>query len=311
MAEHAPGPDDQPHRPQVLAGARGPSATTGSLGRACRRSATVAASRASARSSARSSSVAGATRARPARAAAPALERVSGREEQLLGDRGLDDPGCVPPHAEVTLDRALAPQHLDDLAVQRRLLGVGRHDRVDVGGRPADVDDHHVAGAGHVVRSVSEELDPGQDGVRRRRPHQPPELRSLGESLAADHVPDEHLADRAHAPATGRARRSAAGRWRSGRAVRLRPRAARTPRPAQRRCRPRRRAPSAAPTASAAGVVQEHLGVAAVGPADQQDDVRAGRRAAHARRRRPSAPADTCDDPRPGREPDPRTRPRR
>ena len=33
----------------------------------------------------------------------------------------------------------------DDLAAQAGVLGLGRHDRVDVGGRAADVDDHDVA----------------------------------------------------------------------------------------------------------------------------------------------------------------------
>ena len=133
--------------------------------------------------------------------------------DEPLRERGVGDAGGAPAHAEVALHRATAPHHLDHLAVQRRLLGVGGQRRVDVGRRAADVDEQHVA------RRRS------RRAARRRRGRGRASLRAPaeanrgpgGEALAADDVAHEHVADRGARGHAGRGRRCAAARWRTRR----------------------------------------------------------------------------------------------
>ena len=287
VPQHAARPDDQPHPAQVLARVR---TSPDSCGRACRRSATVTASSASRASTARPCVVVGQPRRVGRRALGLGRQRGGlGGVEQPLGDRGGDDAGSVPAHAEVALDRAAAPQRLDDLTVQRGLLRVWRQDRVDVGRRAA------------ARRPRPRHRRPATPRRRRRaarrrrapRPASPPapSPRTRGD-------PDRCLPPitcrmntsriAARGPAAGRARRSRG----STLAVAARP--------------SRRAASSTAVTCVArvrvAGdddrdtqgrarergrVVQQHLGVAAVRAADQQHHVgRVGRRARRRRRRR-------------------------
>ena len=77
------------------------------------------------------------------------------------------------------------------------VLGVELDDAVHVGGRAADVDDHHVARPGPLgVEAAREQLDAREDDVRGRAAHHLREVGALAEVLAADDVGQEHLADR-------------------------------------------------------------------------------------------------------------------
>ena len=118
------------------------------------------------------------------------------RADQPFGHCRVDHSRSVPPHAEVALDGARAPHHLDDLATQDGVLALWRHDRIDVGGRPSDVDDQHVADPLDACGAVGEHLDTRQHRVGRRGPHESREVGARRETLAADHVTDEDLADR-------------------------------------------------------------------------------------------------------------------
>ena len=75
--------------------------------------------------------------------AAYALDALG--QGHLLAAGGLDDPLGVPAHAEVGLDGPRVPQRRDDVLGQSGVLTLGPQRRVDVGRRPADVDDHDVA----------------------------------------------------------------------------------------------------------------------------------------------------------------------
>ena len=117
--------------------------------------------------------------------------------EQPFGDGGIDHADGVPPDPEVALDGSAAPGHLDHLTAKGRLLGIGSHHRVDVGGGPTDVDDEDVPGPGHVARTIGEQLHTAQHGVRRRGLDERGELLTAARQvLAADDVADEDLADR-------------------------------------------------------------------------------------------------------------------
>ena len=97
------------------------------------------------------------------------------------------------------------------------------------------------------------------------------------------------------APGPGRARRCAAARCRS--TVTGTPAAGQQrgqPRRGRRRCRPPPPAPASRARGQPARVVQQHVGVAAVGAADQQHHVRSGRAQRRRRRRASSRPAATC-----------------
>ena len=117
----------------------------------------------------------------------------------------------------------------------------------------------------------------------------------LRQVLAADHVPQEHLADRGAGRARARARRSAGPRCRPGRTA----------------CRPpsssvgdlgpgvhvagdHDRPAASAALASVGRAGQQHLGVAAVGAADQQHDVGLAGPRARAARRGSRPPLATC-----------------
>ena len=154
------------------------------------------------------------------------------------GDRG----GRGPAHAEVALDGAGdrgGGHHLAGQAVLgERVVGIGLDDRVHVGGRPADVDDDHVAGTGQPVDAAGQQLDPGEHHVRRRAAHHRGEVGPGREVLAADHVGQEHLADRGAGRVGGEDADLRAPRCRRGRAARLRRPGSRPPRRGRRRCRP-------------------------------------------------------------------------
>ena len=100
------------------------------------------------------------------------LVEAAGHVEPGLVRRG-DRGGRGPAHAEVALDGAGdrgGGHHLAGQAVLgERVVGVGLDDRVHVGGRPADVDDDHVAGTGEPVDAAGQQLDPGEHHVRASR----------------------------------------------------------------------------------------------------------------------------------------------
>ena len=177
-------------------------------------------------------------------ATAAAYRIMLSDSEHPLALAGLDDSLGVPPHPEVGLDGAGVPERADDLAVDGGVLALRGDHRVDVGRRPADVDDEHVA-----AHDVGEHLDAAEHGVRRGGLDQLGEPAAAGEPLAADDVGEEGLAD-GGARRLGRddpdARQHVVGRRRG--AARSTP-AAQRPRRRRRRCR--RRRPGAASRALA------------------------------------------------------------
>ncbi len=214
---------------------------------------------------------------RPLRRGRREVGRVSGDSPRIpdhgVGQRHpltlarLDHALGGPPHAEVGLDGARVPQRADDLAVDGGVLALRGDHRVDVGRRPADVDDEHVA-----AHDVGEHLHAAEHGIRRGGAHQLGEPAAAGEPLAADDVGQEGLAD-------GGARRlgrddpdagqhvgrddvPAPGRGQQGRDLVGRLGVAGH----DDRCgQPR--------LGDALGVVQQHVGVAAVGAAHEEHEV--------------------------------------
>ena len=130
----------------------------------------------------------------------------------------------------------------DHLAREPRRASSGSRldDGVHVGGGAADVDDDHVAGTRALgVEAAGQQLDAGQHDVGGRAAHHRREVGAGAEVLAADHVGQEHLADRGPGRRRARARRSAAPRCRRARAA-SRPPGSPRPRRGPRRCRPPR-----------------------------------------------------------------------
>ena len=109
----------------------------------------------------------------------------------------LDRGDRRPAHAEVALDGAGHRRGRDHLAGEAAVLGVELDDGVHVGGRAADVDDHHVADARALgVEAAGEQLDAGEHDVGGRAADHRGEVGAGAQVLAADHVGQEHLADR-------------------------------------------------------------------------------------------------------------------
>ena len=162
--------------------------TTTWLRPACRRRARPTAAAAMRSSSAYSASVVG---RKPGSAC-----RTSAAAARSSSSAGRDGRGGRPAHAEVALDRPGHGRRGDDLAGEVRLLGVELDHRVHVGGGAADVDDDHVARARLISPASRQQLDAGEHHVGRRAGDHRGEVGPLAEVLAADHVGQEHLADR-------------------------------------------------------------------------------------------------------------------
>ena len=114
---------------------------------------------------------------------------------QALGRGGGAEVADAGGDAEVTLDRAPAGRHADGLAAERGLLGVRIRHAVDVGGRPADVEDDDARHVG-ARPQPRQHRHPLEDGVRRDRPHPLAQPRVRRQPRAPDDVLQEDLADR-------------------------------------------------------------------------------------------------------------------
>ena len=181
---------------------------------------------------------------RRSRAGSPGRPGGAAAASAQVVQPGLRDGGDRrPAHPEVALDGP------GDRAWRRRPRGPGRprctgvgvdlDDAVHVGGRAADVDHDHVADAGvRVAEPAGEQLDAGQHDVRGRAADHRGEVGARAEVLAADHVGEEHLADRA--PRGVRGEHADPGHDVVGQHVAARRRGSRRPRRGRRRCRPRR-----------------------------------------------------------------------
>jgi hypothetical protein len=182
--------------------------------------------------------------------------------------------GGRPAHAEVALDRPGHGRRGDDLARQVRLLGIELDHGVHIGRGAADVDDDHVARAREIPPASSQQLHAGEHDVGGRAgDHRREGWRTwpLAEVLAADHVGQEHLADRG----TGRVRgeHADAGHHVVGDHVR-RPRERRLHLGAGVDVARDDHGSGPAGLRQAPGRVDDRCGVAAVGAAGQQHDVR-------------------------------------
>ena len=212
--------------------------------------------------------------------------------EHVRGQALLDRGHRAPAHAEVALDGAGDRDGGDHLPREAGVLGVQLDHGVHVGRRAADVDHHHVTGTGVLlVEAVREQLDRGEHHVGGGAADHRGEVGPLRQVLAADHVAQEHLADRGACGVRGEHPdlRHHVGREH-----------VRRPRPVEQRghlglgldvpghhdrARPGR-------LGQGPGTGQQHLGVAAVGPADQQDHVGAAAGELLQRRRGESATGD-------------------
>ncbi len=159
------------------------------------------------------------------------------------------------------------PDRPDDLAVDGGVLALGRDDGVDVGRRAADVDDEHVLAA-----RLGQHLDPAQHRVGGGGAHELGEPAAAREALAADDVPQEDLADggaRAVGGDLADARQDVAGDGEApSRRLELGADGVRGVGVAGDHDRGGDPGPG-----QAAGVVQEDVGVAPVGAADEEDEV--------------------------------------
>ena len=180
----------------------------------------------------------------------------------------------------------------------RAVLGVELDDGVHVGGRAADVDHHHVAGTGCSASSPRQQLDAGEHHVGGRAADHRGEVGAGAEVLAADHVREEHLADRGPG-AVGASTPIRGTTLSASTCGDRRPQDLAPPRRWRRRCRPPRPGRSSRPRPAPRAAVEQHLGVAAVGAADQQHDVRelgaSAARSSLAGQRRPRPPCRRCD----------------
>ena len=290
--------------------------TTTRLRPACRRSAVPTAARAIASSTSASASSSG-------RYAGSARRRsaASARSSRPASAHGADRR---PAHPEVALDGAGHRGGRDDLAGEpalgQRRVRVDLHHGVHVGGGAADVDHDDVARPWSAAESARQHLDPGEHHVRRRASDHGQEVGTAAQVLAADHVGEEHLADRG----PGAVRREHAdprhdvvgddvGDAGSARTAVTSTRASTLPATTT---GPRQPAATEPPRP-----LEQRLGVAAVGAAGQQHDVRSGRppeprqaRSRHrvARGRRPPCRRSTAQPGGPPRRsPAPRCRPPR
>ena len=236
---------------------------------ACRRSARPTAARAIASSASRSASVAG---RKPGSAWRGGRGLARGRRARP--PRPWDGR---PAHAEVALDGAGDRGGGDDLAGEAALgyLGVELDDAVDVGGGAADVDDHDVAGAGcsssrprassSTPVSTTSGVAPRTIAGSRRRG---------AEVLAADHVGEEHLADRGPGAVGGEhadPRHHVVGQHVRAPSPRIAATSSRASTLPATTTGPRQPA-----STSARAAREQRLGVAAVGAAGQQHDVGPG-----------------------------------
>ena len=194
-----------------------------------------------------------------------------GSDVEPFARRRLDHPRRGPPHPEVGLDRAGVPEGADDLAVDARVLPLRRDDGVDVGRRAPDVDDEQVA-----TGDLGEHLDAPEHRVGGGRADELGEAATSREALAADDVGEEGLADGA-ARRLGRddpdARQDVVGDDEpapGGLEERGHLRASvDVPGDDDRGAEPRLR--------QSRRVVEQHVGVAAVGATDEEDEVGSGR----------------------------------
>ena len=199
-----------------------------------------------------------------------AIGQAAAAGQQMLQPARLHDTSCVPAHPEVTFHGSGVPERGYDLLAQRGILTFGADHRIDVGRGPADVEDQHVP-----LDGSGERLDSGQHRIGSCSTNHRGELWALGQMFAPDDVTQEHRPDGAasavrvdHADLrehvvsqdeTPSGRLQSTGHLGADRQV-----AGHHHRGIQ---------PSFGQPGS---VVPQHLGVATVGPAHQQDDVGPG-----------------------------------
>ena len=171
--------------------------------------------------------------------------------------------------------------------LERRVLRVELDDAVHVGGRAADVDDHDVAGAGARQAAASSSTPVSTtSGVAPCTMRD--EVGPAAEVLAADHVGQEHLADRGPGADSG-ARTPIRGTTLSAQHVRRRRRGS-SATSSRASTLPATTTGPGQPARRARGRGQDDLAVAAVGAAGEQHDVRARWRGGRRGRRHDSRP---------------------